>query len=76
MATNTGSRWVSNKIAGKDAVKDLSPITTTYTAGARPAVTGTQTIANAATPTVVELLKYCSELDAKVEALAAALKTP
>jgi hypothetical protein len=76
MATNTGSRWVNNKIAGKESIKALTKITSTYSSGSRPAVTGTQTIANASTPTVVELLKYCSELEAKIDALAAALQTP
>ncbi len=41
----------------------------TYTAGSAPAVTGAFTIANSATPTVVELLRYIVELEAKVNAL-------
>jgi hypothetical protein len=33
------------------------------------------TIADASTPTVVELLEYCVELEAKLEAALAALRT-
>ena len=48
------------------AVADL---TTTATLGTLPTPTGTMTIANAATPTVTELLKYCVELETKLEAV-------
>lgn len=63
-------------VAGKKEVKALTtgaPVTT-YTAGSAPPVTGTQTIANSATPTVVELLKYCRELHARIDAIVVALQ--
>ena len=41
----------------------------TYTAGSAPTLTGAQTIANAATPTVTELLKLILELKAQVDKL-------
>lgn len=41
----------------------------TYTSGAAPTVTGSFTIANSATPTVVELLRYIAELEAKVNSI-------
>jgi hypothetical protein len=44
-------------------------VTMTYTSGSAPAVTGALTVANSATPTVVELLKYCTELQAKLTAI-------
>lgn len=48
----------------------VADIVVTYTAGAAPTPDGALTVANSATPTVVELLEYCAELDAKVKALA------
>jgi hypothetical protein len=57
----SGSAWSTNT-----AVADL---TSTATSGSLPTPNGSITIANAATPTVVELLEYCVELEAKLEAL-------
>ena len=54
------------------AVADL---TTTATAGTLPTPNGTVTIADAATPTVTELLEYCVELEAKLEAALGHLRT-
>lgn len=48
----------------------VADIVVTYTAGSAPAASGALTIANSATPTVVELLDFCEELNAKVKALA------
>ena len=48
----------------------VADITVTYTAGSAPAVDGAITVANSATPTVVELLEFCEELKTKVNALA------
>ena len=48
------------------AVADL---TTTATANPLPTPTGTMIINDAAAPTVVELLKYCVELETKLEAV-------
>lgn len=53
------------------AVADL---TTTATAGTLPTPDGSVTIANAATPTVTELLEYCVELEAKLETLLARVR--
>lgn len=49
------------------------PITTTYSAGTPPTAATTQTIANAATPTVVELLQYCHNLEGVIHTLRSAL---
>ena len=46
----------------------VAEITTTATTGTLPTADGTVTIANASTPTVSELLEYCVELEAKLEA--------
>lgn len=47
----------------------VADLVVTYTAGSAPAAGGSLTIANSATPTVVELLDFCEELNAKVKAL-------
>lgn len=44
-------------------------LTVTATAGSLPTPNGAVTIANAATPTVAELLELCMELKAKLDAL-------
>ena len=49
----------------------VADITTTATSGTLPTANGTVTIADAASPTNAELLEYCVELEAKVEALLA-----
>ena len=49
----------------------VADITTTASTGTLPTANGTVTIANAASPTNAELLEYCVELEAKVEALLA-----
>jgi hypothetical protein len=54
------------------AVADL---TVTATSGTLPTANGSVTIANAATPTVTELLEYCTELEAKIEMLLARLRS-
>jgi hypothetical protein len=53
----------------------IANITTTATTGTLPTADNTVTIANAATPTVVELLDYCVELEAKIEDLFGKLRT-
>lgn len=53
----------------------VANLTVTATAGTLPTADGEVTIATATTPTVAELLEYCVELEAKVEALLAALRT-
>jgi hypothetical protein len=44
-------------------------VAVTVTSGSLPTPTGAFTIANSATPTVVELLRFCTELKAKLDAL-------
>ncbi|SIO38154.1 hypothetical protein SAMN05444166_4245 [Singulisphaera sp. GP187] len=51
----------------------VAAITVTATTGVLPTANGTVTVADAATPTVVELLDYCTELKAKVAAINAVL---
>jgi hypothetical protein len=53
----------------------VANITTTATAGTLPTADGTVTIADAATPTVTELLEYCVELESKLEAALGHLRT-
>jgi hypothetical protein len=53
----------------------VADITTTATAGTLPTPDGTVTIADATTPTVTELLEYCVELEAKLEAALGHLRT-
>jgi len=52
----------------------VSDLTTTATAGTLPTADGAVTIANAASPTVTELLEYCVELEAKLETLLARVR--
>lgn len=47
----------------------VAPVSVTYTTGSGPTANGSVTIANAATPTVTELLEFCVELNAKITAL-------
>ena len=53
----------------------IANIATTATTGSLPTANGAVVIANTATPTVVELLEYCVELETKLEAALAALRT-
>lgn len=61
-------------VAAKSAVVALAANTVTATTGSLPTVDGATTIANAATPTVAELLDFCVENRAKIAAIIAALK--
>lgn len=65
-------RWFQAKL---HALLGISAVTAgptvTYTAGSAPTVTGALTVANSATPTVVELLAYIAAVHAKVDALLA-----
>ena len=58
-----------------DSDTAIANITTTATSGTLPTPDGSVTIADASTPTVAELLEYCVELEAKLEAALAALRT-
>jgi hypothetical protein len=53
----------------------IADITTSATTGTLPTPNGSVTIADAAAPTVDELLEYCVELEAKLESALAALRT-
>lgn len=61
-------------VAAKAQVAALTAMTATATTGSLPTPNGSVTIANAATPTVVELLEFCMELKAKLDAAVTALK--
>lgn len=65
---------IDGAVAAKPAVAALSSNTVTATTGTLPTPGGSTTIANAASPTVSELLDFCMELKAKQDAIIAALK--
>ena len=58
----------------KTEVAALAANTVTATTGTLPTPNGATTIANAATPTVAELLEFCMGNRAKIAAIIAALK--
>jgi hypothetical protein len=72
IAITNGSGTITLAIDSDTAIAD---ITTTATTGTLPTADGSVTIADAAAPTVDELLEYCVELEAKLEAALAALRT-
>lgn len=82
LATGTGTKIgtaTTQKLGFYNATPVAQPaavanITTTATAGTLPTANGTVTIADAATPTVTELLEYCVELEAKLEAALSRLR--
>ena len=53
----------------------VASVTATATTGSLPTANGSVTVADASTPTVTELLEYCTELNAKLAALIASLKS-
>ena len=61
-------------MAAKTEVAALAANTVTATSGTLPTTNGATTIANAAVPTVAELLEFCMENRAKIAAIIAALK--
>lgn len=65
---------LAKEVGGKLEVVALVANTVTATTGTLPTADGATTIANAATPTVVELLEFCVENRAKIAAIIAALK--
>ncbi|MGM5020192.1 hypothetical protein [Tardiphaga sp. 367_B4_N1_1] len=65
---------IDGAVAAKAQVTALSAMTVTATTGTLPTPNGAVTIANAATPTVAELLEFCMELKAKLDAAVTALK--
>lgn len=54
-----------------DALVAAGGVDVTYTSGSAPATNGALTVADATTPTVLELLAFCEELNAKISALTA-----
>lgn len=71
----TMAAGIEAAVAAKTEIDALTAgPTMTYTSGSAPAVSGAVTIANSASPTVTELLDYIVELNAKVDAITAALK--
>jgi hypothetical protein len=83
LATTTGTKIgtaATQKLGFWNAAPAVQPtaianLTTTATTGTLPTTDNTVTIANAASPTVVELLGYCVELEAKIEDLLGKLRT-
>ena len=65
---------IDGAVAAKTQVAALAANTVTATTGTLPTPNGATTIANAATPTVAELLEFCMENRAKIAAIIAALK--
>jgi hypothetical protein len=63
----------SGTVVLRPAAAVIAPITSTAGEGALPTADGSITIADPAVPTVVELLEYCTELEAKLEAVLTAL---
>jgi hypothetical protein len=68
-----GGRLLDLQLNGTSTA--VTDITTTATAGTLPTPDGTVTIADADAPTVGELLEYCVELEAKLEAALGHLRT-
>lgn len=62
-------------IVGATQVAAAADLTSAATVGTLPTADGSITIADAATPTVQELLEYCRELEAQVETLKANMRT-
>ena len=65
---------IDGAVAAKTQVAALAANTVTATTGTLPTPNGATTIANAATPTVAELLEFCTENRVKIAAIIAALK--
>ena len=81
--TTTGTKLgtaTTQKIGFYNATPAVQPaavanLTVTATTGSLPTANGSVTIANAATPTVAELLEYCVEIETKLEDLLSRLRT-
>ncbi len=67
------AKLIQSSTVGASPLTGQTAVAVTATTGTLPTVDGAVTIANAATPTVAELLAYCTELNAKVAAITAAL---
>ena len=83
LGTTTGTKIgtaTTQKLGFYNATPVVQPtavadITTVATVGTLPTPNGSVTIADATTPTVTELLEYCVELESKLEAALAHLRT-
>jgi hypothetical protein len=83
LGTTTGTKIgtaTTQKLGFYNATPVVQPaavadITTTATAGTLPTADGSVTVADADAPTNAELLEYCVELEAKLEAALAHLRT-
>lgn len=53
----------------------VASVSASATSGSLPTANGAVVIANTATPTVVELLEYCTELNTKLAALITSMRT-
>jgi len=66
---------VESLLAAMPVAQAVEDIAVTYTANDAPAAGGSLTVADAAVPTVVELLDYCEELRSCLASLIVNLKT-
>lgn len=66
--------WVPVGVLGQVQGVSVSALTATATSGSLPTPDGSITIANAATPTVNELLEFCVELKNRHDALTTSLR--
>ena len=74
IGTATGQKiafWNATPVDQPDAVSDL---TVSASSGTLPTANGSITVSNAASPTNAELLEFCVELEAKLEAALARLR--
>lgn len=64
LADKNGKGLLSDRqtLVADTAAISTGTLTVTYTAGSAPAANDALTVANSASPTVVELLEYCAEL--------------
>jgi hypothetical protein len=70
-STSLVGLWGVTPVQQPAAIPDL---TTTATTGSLPDITGTVTVADASSPSNTELLKYCVELENKLELVLSALR--
>lgn len=73
MLRNAGGTWYEAQPWSKQAT--VSALAVSANTGTLPIPDGVVTIANAASPTNIELLEYCREQDARINALRVALST-
>lgn len=69
------AKQIDAAVSSKTLVAALTNMSVTATTGSLPTPNNAVVIANTATPTVVELLEFCVELNAKLVAMTAAIKS-